>query len=527
MKSIRIYIIALLSSVAGFSLPAQNVHDKITWSPALDIPNSFNDIGMVGNAKEGFVRVFEQNNTNLRGGIIIFNGNHGVSEIILKAVNSQMKVTATFKMDKLTLSQSISTIGFAEMRSNIYWIYSTLEEDKRKIYAYKINLKSAKFEGQPILLVELDKTFSYSHTISSDSTTMLIQYKIRGSKKEENKIGIYVFNEKMMKTSGDEYTLPYKSEELVLTQNLIDRHSNVYFLSRLYDLKNKSSKPLVIRFRKSETTATVIPLDLGGLQPESLVLSEDFDGYVNLLGYYYQKEKAIVGGLFLLQLNAEGTAFAKISKGFYEMPESLLLDYETSHSIGKSEKGVQVNSRDKLRSSSLVVTEFITHPDGSHTIIGEARKEEEMAGSHSVENLHCYNDLITIRLNPAGAMLWVKRLPKNQKNVTVSALDGISVGCSYKAIFQGGNVYILYLDSPKNEKWDPKETPSILTFGDNASFYCLKYDAAGLETKTILLEDVPFKSRINLLDTRIAEPNQLIGFGGYPKESRMCKIKIY
>jgi hypothetical protein len=527
MKHTLVLLFAFLSTTLFSNLSAQNGHDKISWSPSLDVANTFMDIGMVGNAKDGYVRIFEQNNTNLQGGIIIYNGNHGVSEIILKAVNSQMKVTASFKMDKLTLSKSISTVCFAEMKSNVYWIYSCLDEEMRKFYAYKINLKTAKFDGQPILLVEMDKNSRFSESQAADSSSFLIQYQSQRNKREGNKVGVCVFNEKMKKTSAEDYILPFKDEEMYLEQKIVDENANVYFLLKVRDPNHNWSKLTVVRYRKSEKTPDIIPVGLGDKQPQSFKLTEDLAGHINLMGYYFQNEKAIIGGMYLFQLNAQGKAFENIGKGFYELPESLMIAYETSHAIKKSEKGIQVNSKDKLRSSSLGITEFITHSDGSRTIIGEVHKSDDVFSTHSSATIYDYDDLVIARLNPAGEMIWVKRLPKNQQYIPNGILQGISGACSYKAIVQGNNLYLLYMDTPKNEKSDPNETPVQFTLGEKASFYCVKYDGAGLEARTILLEDIEFKNRINLLETRIAEPNQLIGFGGYPKDSRMCKIKVY
>jgi hypothetical protein len=261
---------------------------------------------------------------------------------------------------------------------------------------------------------------------------------------------------------------------------------------------------------------------------------EDIDGNINLMGYYYQKDKAIVGGMYMLRLN--GMKLDKLKNGYYEIPEALLLTFETGRAKKKAAKGEQSQLQDNLRTSFLTICEYLTYPDGSVSIIGEARRifYESGGGDHygvgpQYFGRHGFEDLLIIHLLPNGELGWIKRIPKIQKSGADVFSDIPSGSCSYKSVLIGNDLYLYYMDNDKNETRDP-ERPIIPFDGYYAgavtSLYCMKYDPSGKETKSVAVHITKNDELMCVQQMMRVGNNHLLGFAGRKKESKLCKIKV-
>ncbi|HEV7230819.1 MAG TPA: hypothetical protein VGO45_05800 [Bacteroidia bacterium] len=519
---------ALMGVLSFTTVVAQATHENITWSASLDIPGGFQDMGLLGSPKLGLVRVFEQKQA--KGG----GPDYQEVEILLKTVNQDMKVLATYRMNKRTICDNIQTQGFAQMKSAVYWIYSCTEEKITKFYAYKINLKTAKFDGSPLFLMEMEKSQELVTSLSANSSRFLMRYIMREEKGVERKAGIYVFDDKMNKQFGDELLFPFKGDNIGVMQDLVDRNGKVFLLTREEDKRKKDVQMRILKYTSKDSRPDILPIDFIDISPQSFHLMEDIDGNINLMGYYYQKDKAIVGGMYMLRLN--GMKLDKLKNGYYEIPEALLLTFETGRAKKKAAKGEQSQLQDNLRTSFLTICEYLTYPDGSVSIIGEARRifYESGGGDHygvgpQYFGRHGFEDLLIIHLLPNGELGWIKRIPKIQKSGADVFSDIPSGSCSYKSVLIGNDLYLYYMDNDKNETRDP-ERPIIPFDGYYAgavtSLYCMKYDPSGKETKSVAVHITKNDELMCVQQMMRVGNNHLLGFAGRKKESKLCKIKV-
>jgi hypothetical protein len=469
--------------------------------------------GWWGNCRDGFVRVFDGGNN-----IMLMSFSDGLKTI---QTSTQERVEF-FKTNPLNL-------GFIEMKSNVYWLCETcLNENTDEVYALRINLKAAKFEGKPVLLSEVPRRSLISKAISLDSSQCIISYLDDASENDEEKMGVCVFNEKMIKKSKSDFTVTRGRTTINCLQVFLSTKGDSYLLIGKSD-KNGTLKSLsILKTNKGTSSYEEIVPELEGRPLQSIKLCEYQAGNIGIIGYYYQKDKAIIGGLYMLEYNFESKRFEKNKKGYYDIPEELLLTFETGRAIRKSAKGVQKLYRDNLRSSFLEVTDVLTSSDGGVNVIGESRRAGTETTTHYILSVNYYDDIVVVHLKPNGDLGWVKRIPKIQKGYEGFSQNLWLGSCSYKAVMEGSSLYMVYLDNIKNETRDPGRPiiPSVPSSPSGLSLYCMKYDDAGSESKRTLMRLHEGKDMMCILGLRYSGHHKLVGFAGAFKNIRLCSIGL-
>ena len=488
MKKTTFYILIVTVLLPSVCLFGQNNTGKITWGPISTDDKGLHDWGMIGNAKDGFVRIFEQIHTPA-GSIIIANGSHGHYDLRLRGMNAEMKPTLSSIFDEVKLQNEAYTEAIIQMKNNAFWVYTTRANKKTQFYVYKINIKSASLEGSPILIGESEMhAHPISPKISMDSSRLLILYSQTLLLEDEDKVGVIVFDQQSLKSNSFELHLAPAKSKTEIYDSYIDRTGRVFILANVNKYHEKNFMPVLFKFDNKASSPESIPVDIGDKKLQSLRLSEDSKGNINILGYYYHKDTYIIQGLFMTSLNPTSNSFDKIKKGNYEIPEEYILLKEPARAKKKSAKGVQDITADKLRTDDMEVTSLIDFSDGSITVMGESR--------HSFFNaqasFQCFGDIIIVHIKPNGDLAWIKSIPKDQKFQKDEG-GGIPAGaCSYKSLIEGNNLYVIYQDDPRNDSADPKEIPETY-FGGITNLYCLKFDDSGQMTKTILQKTKDYK----------------------------------
>ena len=154
------------------------------------------------------------------------------------------------------------------------------------------------------------------------------------------------------------------------------------------------------------------------------------------------------GGAFIF--NANGLMYIEFDKN------GKLLKHQN---IDFSEDFIQQNLSDKQKKAvegrekkgkagilDLFVTNFIVKEDGSSYFIGERQYVRNEFWGPQQKQVYHFSNVIVIKVDKDGNLVWMKKLPKNQAGIT---------GCGQMSIayIEGKTAdYVAYVDNPKNIK---------------------------------------------------------------------------
>jgi hypothetical protein len=482
---------------------------KVSWGDEYEIPRKHLTAAFIGNAKEGYIQVLT----------------HGNKSMILKRFDGNLKSAGLGTINLEDMPRGWVNEGFVTLKKNVYFLFSSWDrENKREsIHARQVDLQNSSL-GPIKDLLECNKiggaggfsfygpgvriggygTGKYTIMTSSDSSKLFITYMLKPEVKNDKKSfeidGMFAFDDKLNKVNGDEFTMPYTEAMMDNEDYQVDKNGIIYMLAKVYEESRKESKDKrtpnyhyeLFRYTKGNKNAEIIPFALDNGFTNSIVIMDDADGNLRCSGFYSKERNAATTGAFLLKLDAGTSKFSKFQKGYYDFPADVLKSFESARTQRKMEKKEE---KGKLGASNLEFRNFHIHPDGSVTIVGEeyysvTTYSTDSHGHTTQHTTYYYNDIMAMKIDPAGNIAWVKKIPKAQ-----SGGAGMG-GMSFKFFAKGDDIYLFYLDNAKNANIKLDQPPAHHSDGMGGILVCEKIDGKGKDSRTVLFDSKEIKQRI-------------------------------
>jgi hypothetical protein len=485
----------------------------------------------------------------------------GNEVMTVKIEKSGVLTIQKFNSDKLALTSLKSYDDFPKssmlekvlrLHNRYFVFYSLYNNEKEELHVREIDFKSGKFTsaGLKILSVKQkitgDLTVSgffnyntgnkYSFYHNSDSSKTLVTYRLRPETKSDKKnfdvLGLSVFDQELGLMWSNEVTMPYTEKKMNVLDYAPDKNGNAYIVARIFDdnttkEKDKEGNPnYSIEIFKIDSSGklTKNPVNIPDKFVQTLWAYENPKGFMVCAGFYNKgKETANADGIIVINLDNNGK---QSSLNLYEIPVAILNQYRSAKS---QRKNLKKNEDGAAEFTDLKLTEVIFNKDGSMLLIGEqvfsiTKSSYSQTSGHSSYTMYFFNDILATKVDPAGKMAWMRKLPKQQKSGTPYG------GLSYKYLSGPGAHYFLFLDNEKNRSLalDDVPEPHVDGQGGFLTYYKID-DETSKVTKSHVLDvrDVKGMEVFQFQPKRIVatKPNEAV-VEVYKKKKEDVLIKI-
>lgn len=398
--------------------------------------------------------------------------------------------------------QSVFKIG-----SKLFYIYTVAKKDDIfEVYSREVDMKQGSFLAPKMIFASkgdlarseaketigvwgMQKGPFLTVFTSFDQSKVLVNYRrIPLSRKDAiNKdiLGFYVFDESMKKIWGDEVTMPHTEKEMNNLAFSVTKDGNAHMLAYLNE-----EKAFELINITAPNTLTTKKIDLDGkMLFQRFNVKEDPAGNLVCTGFYAKGIDVKVSwtGSASLSWNIDGLKIFKMDPNGkvlenrdFEFPISMLNQFESKRQQEKNEKR---EGQGKAGIPDLVLRDVSVDSDGNTTVVGEQhyiRSERTMNGTSTV---YFYGDIVATRIDKDGKVVWMKKLPKEQRG---SAGRG---GMGFRLIQDKSATYFLYLDNKKNAELSEDKPPAAHSDGKGGYFFAYKLEnATGNVSKHVLFD---------------------------------------
>ena len=297
---------------------------------------------------------------------------------------------------------------------------------------------------------------------TADGSKFLAVYKRKplNRKNSENKdlLGFYVYNSSdYSEVWGGEVTMPYFEDQMMINTYYCMNNGEVNLLGK------KMEGSFFMLNYQSTSDSKEIELDIPTeFFFQEFRLAEGKDGLLQCIGLYAAGlDFKMTWGGSSLAFNSNGVYSAVIDpvngvqkSSEYEFPIDLVTQYLDDRQREKLEKRDQ--NEGKAGIEDLKLKQFIPMADGGALLVAEQDYIRQEMYRTSTENIRHFESMVVMRLDAAGDISWVRKLPKRQ---TVLASNP-KHGCGFKAVESNGKHIILFVDNVKNKDISADELPA-------------------------------------------------------------------
>lgn len=534
--------------ILAISLHAGDINVKATWGPEYFAPKRHYPVAFLGDLKTGFIQISHQQGKLLT----------------IQSFSSTLGLKSEKQVDLKTLPKDYDLLECLEWSGKYYLFYSTWEkkEAKERLYVQEISIDKATLTGTAKELIACGQLlgdvsmagFYRFHTgnkfklqLSGDSSTLGVFVNYRPQDKVEAKArsqyGFWVFDKSFKSVwQQPKVAMPYAPEKMEVEDYTTDKQGNFLFLASVYN--NDTRKKIVdnapnfhfeiIRFGSQSQKPAIVPLNLNDKYVSQIALFQDLQGRLVCSGYYAVPDKkgkliangSNVDGAFVLRLNDTGDKFENIHKGFYELPDDILKQFEGERAKKKMEKK-EANGEESTE-QNLKLKRIIFDEDGSMILLGEQSyyiTTSYYNGKSWVTRTTYYrNDIFAQRISKNGELLWTKKIPKAQ-------IGGSPTGFSFRVTKHNDNYYFLFMDNAKNANLSTSQAPAAFGGGYGGVLSCVKLNAEGQMSKKVLFDCKALDQLITLeqgdwLNANTFVISSVMGTNGPNDRNKLCLIKF-
>lgn len=408
-----------------------------------------------------------------------------------------------------------------------YLLYSLWDRKSttEQLFAWEITAEGA-FAPEPRRIVavqgkiagNLSRTGFYSFNVtdkfrisrSADEKTMVVRYRrkpeVRDDSVNKDVLGLWVFGPGLAEQWHRELEMPYTEEKMDFWDEGVDSQGNAYILAKVRegdgsderkkdeDIPNYHGE--IFQVSPTSTEVRITPFGVADKFISSAGLYEvPGRGMVVAGAYNAGRTLAAADGLYTARIGADGRLE---QLAFHEIPIEILKQNASAREARRAER--KEKKGDPAELAALTMRWMLVDPDGSITLIGEQYwiqviYYQDSQGRMQTRYVYHYDDMLMARVDAAGKLAWMRRLPKSQAG---AAGQG---GMSFARFSSDGAQYLVFLDNIKNLDLPPDKEPALHQDGQGGFLTAYKVTDSG---------DV---SRISILDTRDVQDIELFQLG--------------
>ena len=514
------YLIIAVATLLTTATIAQSKKFTFKLGSEYELPRKAADLSFFGNDKDGIV------NMGLKK-----------EELTILRFDPKPLVQSTEKVIELPeMTKNFNSEGVVDFDGNYYWLHSDWDKKDEIEYLYydKIDVVSGKITESNKKLFQAERIAGssavmtgfyrykmggkYDFNFDADRTKLLISYRLAPEEKNDknsfDKIGFYVYDDKMNKLWNNEFTMPYSEQIMDNIDFSLDSKGNAYMLAKVYDSEKRNEKDKetgtagyhyeVLKFSKDSKKIIHTTINIGDyfIRAASLIENTEHDMVITCT---YSKKANTDGtdGIFLALMDQSGK-INKYKNGYYEFPLAELEKFESEKAKRKMEK------KKDYEAPNLTVRNIVVGSDGS-LFIGleeyriEAHTSYSSNGGWRTYYTYHYEDILGAKVNKNGNLEWLRKLPKKQAGTNGRGTMG------YKLVNDETGFYFLFLDNKKNMELAEDEAPKNHTDGFGGQLVVAKIDNAGNISKEIVFDTREEEVKLFPAEFKRINGNQFIG----------------
>jgi len=494
MKKTLLNILAVMA-IYQCSAQSQSMDSKfkLTFGPKFEFPKKHMDLGFMGNETDGLAQLSFQFHKDLT----------------LQKLDSKYAATKSDVVSISKLPSSFISDNFTKLGGKYYWFYSTWDkkDSKENLSVQEVDIKNAKVSAEPKNIISatklegtlistggynIQKANKYIFNTSADSTKLLVTYRLEHTTRDDSKsyevVGFNVFDQNVNKLWSKEYKMPYSEEMMRIVDYTVDSKGTAYVLAKVYEGVKKekvkgSDEPNyhfeLLRATKDSKDLKAIKISRDKYFLHDLYLTEDHKGNIICAGFYSNDSRASSDGIFLLKIDADGNVNG-MHKGYYEFPTEILKQFMSERKQQKLEDKEKKDGKE-IEAANLVLRNVQLEEDGSILISGEQYYYTItiVQSGNSVRTRYNYffNDIIAMKISPAGEMQWCTKIPKSQRASSYVAPGAFGHrSLSYYLTKFNDNYYFFYTDNVKNQGLATDKAPAAHVDGAGGYLVYAKAD---------------------------------------------------
>ena len=423
------------------------------------------------------------------------------------------------------------------------YLFTSYKDQKQKqnfLYVQRINTKSLKPEGEPREIASINyegerksNSGSFDYSLSSDSTKMLIFYKLPVNKKEKERFGFHVFDEKMSEIWRKEITLPYEEELFDVERYKVDNAGNVHLLGMIYSEKRKikrrgevNYKYQVLSYREKGSILTEYPIEIPDMFLTDMQIAITPNQDIICAGFYSEKGKRSIKGSYFVKVDGKTKAIKQ--KNFKEFGSDFITQHMSERKAERTRKKIEKGKNVEMYEFDL--DDLVIREDGGVILIGEQYYVHIMSSTSTGPNgivttrtttYYNYNDIIVININPLGEIEWAQKIPKLQ----VTKEDG-GFFSSYTMAVVHDKLFFVFNDNPKNLFPKAGKSYNFKPGKRESTVVLVTLDMLGNQKKVPLFMTADAAVIIRPKVCEQISENELVVFGQRKKNQRFAKIKF-
>ena len=322
--------------------------------------------------------------------------------------------------------------------------------------------------------------------------------------------------------------MPYTEKKMNNVGYTIDKNGNTYILAEIFRtdkakkiIKGKLNYDLeLLRINADDQSLSSSKIPLTDKFVKNINFYEGKEGGITIAGYYGNKANSGTDGIFIYKLDDSGEL---TDEATYEVPVDVMKLYKSERAQERMEKK---DDEKDYSMPNMVLREIVYDTDGSITLYGEKYYVVSNYNPKTGQTTYTYyyQEILTARINSDNELIWMTKLPKNQKG---SSPRG---GMGYYVISQKNYDYVLFLDNVKNIELPMNKYPKTHMDGKGGFLTGFKIEKETGEVEKISILDTRDAKGIALYQFntgRIVEvSNGVIAVECYKKKKEDVMLKI-
>jgi hypothetical protein len=434
----RLAILLLLTGLANLS--AQPLNFKINWGHAFDGPKRSTLDDIIGHDASGTYV------------IRVHYGTADRDSYTLERYDRRFMLVQSQELEIMEGVERARIQHVLFLRSKLYMFYvlPNRATNKNELFVRQVNKSTLYPENTKLKLGEVDqgryaKGVAFKFRTSRDSSKVVVSYEFQAGWNERKTYGFFVLDENLQLMWRPIAALP-PGRELFFVENLkVDNAGNVYLLGVTFNDKRRSK-----RDGKPDYNYEVLAWSGNGevMRSYTIALEDRFltDMQIEVIdsknlvcaGFYSATGTFSIKGTYFLTVDLETKNIKTASFKDFEIDFIMEnLSDRDAHKVRKSE-GDEEPALYEYDLDKLLVGK-----DGSAILIGE-QYFVEVDNRDAHHRYYYYNDIIAVKIDPRGQILWAEKVSKNQRTLN----DG-GYSSSYALAIVKGNICFFF-----NDRWE-------------------------------------------------------------------------
>lgn len=359
------------------------------------------------------------------------------------------------------------------MVDEVIWIFTThFKKKENLIYCYSQQFgRDGRMIGDKLLIDKIEvanrkELGTFDFILGIDKTEAMMVYSPPVDKYEYEAISYNMVSIEQRILWKENLELSHPADYFEIIKHVVKDSSNVYVLGVAYtnrvNASNKShvkntGKYALYSYNRDTRSFNESSLSLNGKYITSATMMSDTSGNLYLIGLFSKSRSFSVSGAFYLKTNMNSGKL--VEKGFSKFDQDLLRQFITEKRI-----------RNEKELDSFDIQDLFVDSLGRVILIAEqyyvtsTTYTDPRTGHIIYTYYYHYNDILLVKFEKNGRIIWGKRIPKEQRT-----LDKTGYFESYAAIAKGNRLAIAFNDNPRNMEYDSDPKNMVIHEMDDPS----------------------------------------------------------